>query len=199
MKFYLTRWLLVIGALSGILSCDESLPPQESIPTVMSGATGVRFPGQTVVIRDGAPVGTIGSLIAMVRNIYDEVLEDTATVDVVLTVALVDHPEVHGTVTLGANDVTTWQFFHQNLLTLKVDSTVVLEKQWTHRTDDGTPFWDYVRLTPKFTPAGEPYCASDPVRYRVQGRARLFKYAPAVELTPQEIVITYMIFGITCE
>jgi len=192
------RWLLSgILALSS-LSCDESLPPPETPPVPLRATLQVLSFGPYVTIRNGAPTGTAGAFQLSVTNVYDEVLQDSATVEVALEVWLRDRPEIRAAVVADVSSLTTHRVVLGGITTLEPDSTAILLKQWTHRTQDGIPYWDYVATHPMMTAGGVPFCESDTLHFVVRGAVRLFKFEPSLIFPEQEFPIVYQIFDLPC-
>ena len=185
--------------LLSLCACTESLPPPQQPPVVLSGSLQMLLFGPSIPIRNGAPTGTAGGFEIRVTNIYDEVLQDSATVEATIDISLKDRPDIRTVVNADVGNLTTWEMLAGDILTIEPGSTAILLKQWTHRTQDGIPFWEYVPTFTAFTTGGVPYCQSDSVRYLVRGSVRLFKYAPSVLFPPQEISVTYQVFDLPCK
>jgi hypothetical protein len=56
-------------------------------------------------------------------------------------------------------------------VTLGVDSAARFYGQWSHQTDSGDYFWEFVHLTNRIDSRGDEYLESDPVHFA--GRATL--------------------------
>ncbi len=197
------RWLNMKSLLPGLLlfislSCDESLPPRETPPVAFRADYEVLFFGPYVTIRNGAPTGTAGAFQISVTNVYDDVLQDSATVQVFLEVWIKDQPAAHTIVSADAGNLKTAQLTGHGLITLEPSTPAVLLKQWSHRTQDSIPFWDYVTTHPAMTTSGIPFCQSDVVNLVTRGTVRLFKYAPALTLPEKEFQVVYQIFDLPC-
>ena len=191
---YLLPALLLVMSLS----CDESLPPRETPPEALRADYEVLYFGPYVTINKGAPTGTAGAFQISVANIYNDVLQDSATVEVSLDVWIKDQPAAHTIVTADAGNLRTGQLAGHGLITLEPGTPAVLLKQWSHRTQDSIPFWDYVTTHRAMTTGGVPFCESDTVDIVSQGTVRLFKYAPALTLQQKEFKVVYQIFDLPC-
>jgi hypothetical protein len=181
------------------LSCEESLPPQQEPPVALRANLQVLAFGPYVSIRNGAPTGTSGAFEVTVTNIYDDVLQDSATVEVTLEVWLKDRPEIRTVVQADVGNLTTDSLVLGNIMTLEPNSTAIVLKQWNHRTQESIPFWDYVPTYLTYSTGGIPFCLSDPVHFVVRGSVRLFKYAPPLTLPDQEFSLVYQIFDLPCK
>lgn len=155
--------------LAFLPACDESLPPREEPPEGLA-ASFRPIPG-IVVIRDGVLAGSIGGVEASLLNTYTEVLQGEARVSGTVDIWLTGDPSQKATFPLGPSHLLTDWILRFTTVTLGVDSAAVFYRQWSHRTDSGRWFWEFVRLTNRVTPRGEPYRESDPVR--LTGRATL--------------------------
>lgn len=187
----------VAAALAG-LSCDESLPPRESLPTVLASRMSIVSPGESVVIRGGAPTGTRGAIELRVTNVYDEVLQDSFVLEGRAEIWLKNNPEVRAEIPLTIDHVVTTGLFRGRLLTIGTDTTMIMRRQWSHRTDDGVPFWDYLTLVPKTTMGGEPFCQSDTATFMARCSLRIFKSYGQVQFPDLEFRQVYQVFGIEC-
>jgi hypothetical protein len=183
-----------------MLSCDESLPPREVPPTVLQGSLTVIGAGQMVLIRDStttAPRGP-GALEVRVVNVYNEVLQDSAGLLARIEIWMKNAPGNRTTVELTESTLASGVVLRGGIATLEPNTPGILSSQWSHRTDDGTPYWDLVPTYPASTRGGEPYCQSDTITFVVRGLARIFKFeAPAV-LAEQEVRLCYAVFGTAC-
>jgi len=182
----LTTWTL------GILGCEESLPPREE-PSRFLEADLNAFSG-VVVFRDSIPVTNAGSFFLTLKNIYDDVLQEEAFVQATINVALMDEPDQRAVVRADQNNLLNYWILRFNMVTLEPGTEAQFLKQWNHRTVDGIPFWEYVRLTQKFTDRGEPYLESEPMNFVAQGKVQIFKNVPPEPTRQIEFTLTYHIF-----
>lgn len=189
-------FVLVLTAFC--LSCDESLPPREPPRTYVIGAVSVIGEGENIHIIDQAPINVTGAFEVRIRNVYDEVLQDSVGGLVVLEVSLKGHPEVKATIKFSQANLRNWAIISGNILTLPTDSAAVFVGQWSHKADNGTPFWAYAAIWAAVTPGGEPYCQSEPVTIVVRGSAQLFKATAPVYISEREFNIVYAFFDTTC-
>ena len=195
-----SRWILVaVWSLLAVgLSCDESLPPRESPPTVLSSELSVIDAGKIVVIRNGLPAGTLGAVQIRVTNVYDDVLQDSSVLSGRVEIWMKQDPEVRAEFSLTQDDLVTYRMLGGGRLTIGVDTTLILLRQWSHRTVSGVPFWEYLPLFPGVTTHGEPFCISNPTTYVVRCSLRLFKSYGQIQFPDLEVQLTYQVFGIQC-
>jgi hypothetical protein len=186
--------LLLIFAPWG---CDESLPPRNDPEQVLQTSFQVVFPG-TVVIRDSIPAGMPGAFSSSVKNVYREVLQDTQRVRLDVEVWLKDQPAARATIHATANDLVSPWLVRGSLLTLGIDTAAVVQKQWSHRTDAGVPFWNYADMFPGVTMGGESYCESASLRFVARATVQAFKNVQPTRLPEFEYDQVYRVFGITC-
>jgi hypothetical protein len=189
-------FLLVLAAFC--VSCDESLPPREPPRSYVVGAVSVIGEGENIQIFNEAPINVTGGFEVRIRNVYDEVLQDSVGGLVTLDVWLKGHPEVNATVKLSEANLRNWGIISGHILTLPTDSAAVFVGQWSHKADNGTPFWAYAAIWAAVTPGGEPYCQSEPVTIVVHGSAQLFKAVGPVYISEREFRIAYAFHGTTC-
>jgi hypothetical protein len=210
------RGLLVLTAVAcALLGCDESLPPREPPRTVLQPSLTVTRPGD-VILRDSVLQGSGGSFLAAVKNIYDEVLQDSGRIRLKLDITMLTPPK--DTVLLSPRAMprvapsrvrtvthvahveadeqylVNWREYQKGILTLGIDTSAVILRQWDHKTSEGIPFWSLVNLYPMATPGGEPYLLSDTVRYRVEGTVQVFKVVQPQVLPAREVWMVYKIF-----
>lgn len=188
----------LVALAPGTFSCDESLPPHESPPNVLHTEDSVISDGHPILIRDGQPGGKRGAIQVRVRNVHDEVLQDSAVLAGRVEIWVKDHPEARTVFPLSSADVVTRSMLTGRLLTIGVDSTLVIIRQWSHYTDDGNPFWAYANLYPDATIDGVPFCRSDPLTLIVRCSLRIFKTYGQVQFPDLEVSVSYQVFGYTC-
>jgi hypothetical protein len=196
------RWVLSLGgaALATLLglSCDESLPPREGPPEVLSSVLSVINDGKIVVVRGGLPAGTMGAIQINVTNVYDDVLQDSCVLEGRVEFWLKKDPSVRAEFLLTEADLVTYNLVDRTTLTIGVDTTLIMLHQWSHRTVDGVPLWEYLHLYPSATPRGEPCCISSPTPFIVRCSLRVFKSYGQIQFPDREVVLTYQVFGIEC-
>jgi hypothetical protein len=172
-----------------------------------------------VILRDSVLQGTGGSFLAAVKNIYDEVLQDSGRIRLELDITMLNEPrniiltarrEKAAGAPGGASRVRTvaytahveadeeyllnWREYKRGILTLGIDTSAVIQRQWDHKTSEGIPFWSLVNLYPMATPGGMPYLLSDTIRYRVEGTVQVFKVVQPQVLPAREVWMVYKIF-----
>jgi hypothetical protein len=186
--------MLVLIGIAG-WSCDESLPPRTE-PAEVLRTTFLIHQDQDVVVQDSEVVGTAeGTFEFFVKNVHDEVLQDSQRIEVKLTIWLQDQPEYRASVLSDRGALVNYQLVYGELLTIGVDTAVHILTQWSHRTQDGTPFWSFVKLVPMQSISGEPYLQSDPVHYIMQGTVQVFKNVQPYRIPEQHFSHSYKIFA----
>lgn len=188
-----SRVLIVLVGLSGLTAaCEESLPPREMPEEFLQA--GHQVSEGAVEIRDSSVQNSPGIMVINVKNIYVEVLQDAELARAEITVRLRDQPTQVATVVAGKRDLTNQSLVSAGLLTLRPNETATFLKQWSHKTDGGKWFWEFSRLTRKFTPRGEPYLESDSVRFVASGKVQLFKTRGVKSLPSISFTLVYRIF-----
>jgi hypothetical protein len=193
----MTPRIIIVPLVFALWGCDESLPPRNDPVQVLQTSIRVLYPG-TVVIRDSLPLGLMGAFSSSVKNVYNEVLQDTERVRTDVEVWLKDLPAARATIHASSENLVNSRLVRGYFLTLGIDTAAVVQKQWTHRTDAGIPFWNYADMWPQMTMSGEFYCESAPLRFVGRATVQAFKNAQPVKLPEFEFVLVYRIFGITC-
>jgi hypothetical protein len=180
------------------LSCDEALPPRDRPPVVLAGEVNIVNAAKPIVIRDGVPMGTLGAIEIRVTNIYDDVLQDSSILEGRVEIWMKARPEVRAEILLTESDLVTYRLMNGKILTIGVDTTLVMLRQWTHRSVEGIPIWEYVDLDPGMTPGGMPYCISDPITFVIRCSLRVFKSYGQIQIDDKEVQLTYEVFSIQC-
>jgi len=187
--------------LAGSVGCDETLPPRIAPPVVLQDSmfmTGLTPWNRLLVVRDSIPLGSTGAFDVEVKNIYDEVLSDSARIRVKLEIWLVEYPETRGTFTADEWDLKNFQILRRGHVTLGIDSSMIVVKKWNHRTDDGIPFWDVIPSYPGVSLDGQSFCQSDTVTLAVRGTVQTFEKVQPLPIEEQHIPVVYRVFGVTC-
>jgi hypothetical protein len=177
---------------SSFSTCEESLPPREEpnvyLEAEYSVSTGV------VEIRDSAAVGLGGAFTVSVKNVYVEVLQENEFARAEIDVWLREMPEQRSKVIATRRELTDPSIVYGGLLTLRPNARATFLKQWDHKTLGGRHLWEFVRLTQKYTPRGEPYLESDPLRLAASGKVQLFQARGITKLPRIEFELIYRIF-----
>lgn len=173
-------------------TCDESLPPRVEpdvyLEAEYSVATGV------VEIRDSEAVGLGGAFTVSVKNVYVEVLQESERARAEIDVWLRAMPEQRGKVIATRRELTDPSIVYGGLLTLRPNARATFLKQWNHTTLGGRRLWEFVRLTQKYTPRGEPYLESDTVRLAASGKVQLFQARGITKLPYLAFNLIYRIY-----
>ena len=109
-----------------ISSCDETLPPREEPRDFLVATIGLN-PGP-VVIRDTAGGASEGSFVLELKNLFDEVLQDSALVRGTIEVWLKNNPAQRRLIVCTEGDLSS-NVVRFGLATLGVDSTAKLTKE----------------------------------------------------------------------
>lgn len=187
--------------LAGAAGCDETLPPRIAPPVVLQDSmfmTGLTPWSRLLVVRDSLPLGSTGGFDVEVKNIYDEVLSDSARIRVKLEIWLLEYPEHRATFTADEWDLKTPQVLRRGHVTLGIDSSMIVVKKWNHRSDEGIPFWAVVPSYPGMSMDGQSYCQTDTVTLAVRGTVQTFEKVQPLPIEEQHIGVVYRVFGVTC-
>jgi hypothetical protein len=187
--------LAAAAAFAAVLllpGCDETLPPRDEPLAILRGSYAMT--DTFVVFKNGVILGTAGAFESRVRNLYDDVLEDTAMVKVDYTVALEEFPDSSAAFTATALNVTTPEVLTGRYVTLKPNQDIVTRYLFNHRTSAGTAFWTLVERHPGVTPGGVPYIETDRTPLIVTCAIRTYKRVPAIVLPRRRMLVVYRIF-----
>ena len=178
------------------LSCEEALPPRNEPRTFLVSTIELN-PGP-VVLQDSSETAREGSFILALRNIFDEVLQDSARVKATIEIWLKDDPSQRRVLVLDENDLSN-VVVRFGIATLGVDSAARFARAWNHRTDNGTLFWRFSRhLYLRYSHAGTPYCETDPMQFLATASIQLFKNVQPVKTRTFEFSLTYWVFYANC-
>ena len=186
--FALLPLLLSLGGMS----CDESLPPRNDPPLVLAYSLAVH--DGIVPVRNGLPGGLVGGFESFARNVYTEVLSDTQRIQFKIDITMRDQPENQATVFVERENLTNAFLLSGQILTLGLDTACHVYAYWDQRTNDGKPFWSFVKLTPGVTLSGEPFLASDPIVVVVSASVQVFKKVQPYHFPPREYTFIYWVF-----
>ena len=130
-----------------------------------------------------------------IRNLYDEVLQDTARVRGDVRLYLLKRPDIIKTFVWGEGDVQTPGVVKGWIATLRPNSELMLASAWDQMSDRDSIFWKFGRYTKKFDNQGNPYLESDSLYFVAEGRIQLFKYGPAIKAPRMVFGIIYQLLG----
>lgn len=193
------RWfddfcLLVVFSFSSLLGCDETLPsrdePEEYLQTQFYVEAG------TVILRDTVAEGGAGSFVLRVKNVYEEVLQDSAHVEARVEVWLKGNPDQKAIVVAKINSLVNNTIVRYGVLTLPVNVEAFIEKQWKHQTDSQIPFWRFVPVRHLVNSRGERYLESNPVSFVAKATVQLFKQRGIQRTGEVEFSLVYHVFGV---
>lgn len=190
--------ILLVALAALAFSCDESLPPRRSPADFLKWELSMTGAGHPIEIRYEEPVHQQGALRIRVTNIYDEVLQDTAVLAGRLEIWVKGRPQARAILLLTISHLVTRKMLTGRLLTIGVDSTLEMFREWDHFTDSRIPVWQYARLYPDTTSGGALFCRSDPLTLVIRCSLRIFKSFGQIRLPDQEVTLTYHVFGYTC-
>ena len=193
MHIYKRLWILLLLLLSlGGLSCDESLPPRNDPPQVLAYSLAVH--DGIVPVRNGLPSGLVGGFETFARNVYNEVLSDTQRIQFRIDITMRDQPENQATVIVDRQNLTNAFLLSGQILTVGIDTACHLYAYWNQHTNEGKPFWSFVKSSPGRTSSGEPYLASDPIVVVVSASVQVFKKVQPYHFPPTEYTFVYWVF-----
>lgn len=186
---------IALGVLF-VAGCDESLPPRSDPTNILQPS--LIPPHDIIEMQDGMPIRSAGAFSASLKNTYSEVLEKEADIQVSISVWMATSSEVHRTIRLTSTSLT-YPVLRGNMLTLLPRDSARFFGWWDQRTDDGVPFWNYVRLTEKIGANGEPYKDSDPIEMVAQVSMQVFKNVQPRTGPPIHFTVMYRLFSSTSD
>ena len=151
-----------------------------------------------VSVRNSFPLGGSGVLSIVATNVHDEVLDDSAAIEVNLELWLKGRPEIRSVVRFGEAYLITPGFLSRGFLTMRPNVPMTINYPWSHLTEDASPFWDHVKLNEGYTTGGVQYCQSDTVTLIAQGSVRLFPHIAPIKLPARELRFIYRIYDYFC-
>ena len=181
--------LWLAAALTG---CEETLPPLPVEQTMQEASVAFITAEHGLVYLSpvGIPLGSGGTLVVSVRNLYNDVLSDVEDIQVEATVVPEGHPEATVVLTAGSAEVPDVSMFVGPLVATPPRQTLRIEKWWPHSTANGKP------LGAQFgTPVtvvrdnGRPIGAMQ-VTLAVDVRVRVFKTRASMQCK-REFVLNY--------
>jgi hypothetical protein len=181
--------VIAIALLALLAGCDESLPPRDEPLRIVRGSFGIV--DTFVVVNDSVPIGTMGAFVSRVKNLYEDVLEDTALIQVDYTVELEEMPDTLITFRGTRKDLLNPEVLNGALVTILPDAEVVVRVRWPHYTNAGTPIWRLFPLHMGADPGGRIYYQSDDIPIRVSCSMRTFKRLPAIVQGPFRLLLVY--------
>lgn len=190
----LVAWCAVVIAFS-FVNCDESLPARDD-PQNFLAVSILSSGGPVTVYVPNVIFG--GTIRVQVANLLDEVLEADSSVWVTIQMWPKGFPDKVVSITATSADLLNPWIVHGGTVTLRPDSAAVFVKQWSHRTDDWTPIWDFGSFTQQYTANGTPYCESDSIHLVGRATVKLFKHIAPVETSETDVIFVYHVFGVDC-
>lgn len=171
------RWgiPLLFAALVSVCACSEHLPEYADPRDLLSGSLSVQY----VMAEHNEILVTV-----MVRNLYDETLQDTAVFAGTCEIVLKRDPSRRKTLALSSANLQ-WGDYNSatRILTLDPGETVILAARWDFVCDDSTDL-----RTSVFRYIEDPTC---PLRHialteelDVTLSVTVFKQTPALEVGP---------------
>jgi hypothetical protein len=180
----------MVLSICTVAGCDESLPPRLQDPNAIS--VSVIIAGGTISVTDDVVGGNGGLIEASVGNIYTEVLQDTAAINIRCRIWLANFPDSVGIATIDASSLTTPHLISNEMITILPHTVANFEKHWDYRTRGGTPFWSLIPLK-QMTDSQGPYRISDPVEVRMSDTVRIFKSLPDYTTGPSSFSVQFEI------
>lgn len=189
-RFAVRGMLILPLTLMGI-RCDESLPVRTNPTPVTYSFSLVEG---TVLVSGGVPTGRTGAIDVKVKNIYDEVLQDTENIEAVVTIRIRDMPDKGAVIRADHNDLVNTWILQGGVMTLGTDTTAWIARQWEHRTDQGVPFWSFVDSSYGVTLSGMPYWESLPITFEAEATVQVFKHSAPYRIHAAEYTLSYRRF-----
>ena len=168
--------------------CDESLPPRLADPNAISVAVNIL--NGRVLVQKGVVSGGAGAVEASVKNIYTEVLQDSAAVNIRCRIWLADNPDSAGVAVMDVSSLTDARLMQGALLTIVPGATASFVKQWNYTAPGGTPFWDLIPLKDTSDNQG-PFQLSAPVEVIMSDTVRVFKPVPDYTIGPHSFTLQF--------
>jgi hypothetical protein len=172
-------------------ACDESLPPRTESRAALKYAAVSN--GSYVMVQSGR-VMTSDMINLSATNIYDDVLSDDLHIVGTLHLRLRDAPGAQRMLTYSQDDIWTQVMISGNTLTMRPGQTIAVAHPWDHRTDDGTPFWTYLRVHRDTTGSGRVYFRSDTAWFEASGSLQVFEKSPAGKISVYLFPTVYTLF-----
>lgn len=172
-------------------SCEESLPPREDPPQVLTASLSVE-PGPAI-LEDSISVGRGGTINMDVTNLYDEVLQDTAQIRGTVDVWMRTDTTRRATIRFDERALLSGGALQHHVLTIRVNQKIYFAHQWSHRTDDSVYFWRFANLTLYYDGQGRPYYASDTLLMAARGSLQVFKKVQPIQLPEVHYSIWYFV------
>lgn len=186
------RLVLFAAFILALGGCDEDFPPrtmpQEFLDAHLSAENATFSIGTT------SP-GSGGTLTLFATNLHDEVLQDSANIQATIDVWLESNSDIRESISLGPLNLVDFTVLRGRFVVLGPDSSVILRKQMTHRTTDGSGFWQHVPLTRGITQDGVEFQQSGPVRFHAVGRIQVFKARQELRTDEYLFTVAYRIFN----
>jgi hypothetical protein len=187
-------WILI---MLGMASCDESLPPRDEPEDYLDTRMNVLGGRVAFQIGETSPSMENGAFFITMKNLYSEVLQESAFVLVETEVYLKDRPNEKAIVRADERHLMNkTTIIRGRLATLAPDSVATWQRQWEHKTEYGKPFWDFSPLTIGYTKSGKKYYDSEELHFVARSKARLFKQAPMEQTLGIEFALAYRIYVI---
>jgi hypothetical protein len=159
-------------------SCDESLPPRDAriprieaqIGTVDSLVNVNTYPEQEV----SAVIGSGGSVRLTITNLHDEMLQGEYSPAGWIDIWLERDPSLRTRLDVVRLLPVDPHDIQDGMLTLPPGKPVRFVAQWSHRTDDGEPYWMQSNRAYYVPAIGYPYFETIPITFSAEARVQLF-------------------------
>ncbi len=180
----------ILPLLWFFIGCDESLPPRLPDPNPL--VVDVSVTNRLVNVEGGVVVGDGGMIEVSVLNVYSDVLQDSAAVNIECQIWLADAPDSMGRLTISASSLSNPALLSRGILTLLPRGAAYFDKQWDYTTEAGTPFWNLIPLHAMYDSQGE-YLLSSPVEMIMMLKVRVFKPVPEYTLGPRSFTMQFKV------
>jgi hypothetical protein len=174
--------------------CDESLPPRSDPQNFLQAS--VASPYDYATFKDSSILPPSGKIVASLKNLYDDVLEKEADIQVTINIWMADAPQNRRTLRLTAYSLSH-PALNGNQLTLLPRDSAQFVAVWNQCTDSGIPFWSLVPKTWGELPGGERFQQSAPIEFVAQASIRVFKNVQPRVSPPTHFRIIFQLFWST--
>lgn len=189
--------ILFIVSLS-FVGCDEELPPQSNPKDLFISTVSSQYQ----YVSDARPTQSSLDLYIVYKNLYEETLEDFASLKGTIKIEWTVSPEERGAIIPYRTDVLTVDNLFQaegynfanNRLSIDPGDSIILRYRWNLKTDDSTNLMSQVKYTvdnsctvnanPQGDPGNRFVSAKQP--FRVTASFTIFQRGGAVVTSPQQ-------------
>ncbi len=140
MKKYIHSFILILPLL--FTACDEELPPQNNPENLFISSAASQYQ----YVSDSKPTQSSIDVFIVYKNLYDETLDDFASMKGTIKIEWLALPEERGAFNpVRTDQLTIDNLFHANgysfstnRLAIDPNDSIVLRYRWNLKTDDST-------------------------------------------------------------